>query len=113
MARRALVDTTAESFSSKFSTRMFSTRSGMSASASSSVIGAVPERPQALVHGLQQIVGLLFPQHDVGVANDAKQMGASNAHAGKELAEVQPNDVLEKRERLALVPGPTIVWESE
>ena len=101
MARRARVDTTADSSSSKFSTRMFRTRRRHVGLGLEQRDGSVPEIPQALVHGLQQIVGLLFPQHDVGVANDAEQMRASNAHAREELAEIQPDDVLEQRKRLA------------
>ena len=61
----------------------------------------MPQLPQALIDGLQQVVGLLFLQHDVGIANDAKQMGAVDVHAWKQLGRLQADDILEKRECLA------------
>ena len=90
------VDTTADSSSSKFSTRMFQHPQRHVGIGLEQRDRSVPELAQALIDGLQQIVGLLLPQHDVGVANDAEQMRAPNAHAREELAEIQPNDVLEQ-----------------
>ena len=112
MPRRARVDTTTESFSSKFSTRIFSTSRRHLRVGLEQRNRSVPERPQALIDGLQQVVGLLFQQHDVRIANDSKQVGALDTHARKQLRQVEPNDVLEKGECLAR-HGPTAPGESK
>ena len=62
---------------------------------------AVPQLAQALVDGLEQIVGLVFLNHHVGVADDAEDVRALDRRAREERLDVGADDVLEEHERRA------------
>ena len=59
---------------------------------------AVAQLLQAAVDGLEQVVGLVFLDHHVGVADDAEQVRAPDLGAGEQLLDVLLDDVLEERE---------------
>ena len=44
---------------------------------------AVPQLAQPLIDGLEQVVGLVFLDHHVGVADDAEDVRALDRRAGK------------------------------
>ena len=51
---------------------------------------AVAELAEAAVDGLEQVVGLVFLDHDVRVAHDAEQVRAADLRAGEQLLDVAP-----------------------
>ena len=63
--------------------------------------GAVTQLLQAAVDGLQQIVGFVLLNLEVGVADHAEQMRAFHLCARKELLHVRVNDVFEEDEGLS------------
>ena len=60
---------------------------------------AVAQLLEAAIHRLQQVVGLVFLDHHVGVADDAEEVRALDLRAGEELLDVAANDVFEEHER--------------
>ena len=56
-----------------------------------------PELAQPLIDRIEQIFSFLFLQDDVCFPNHAEEMSVDHIPAGKELHEVQANDVLEQR----------------
>ena len=78
---------------------MSRTRVGIAASTCS--IDSAPcrswRRPWSI--GLEQVVGLVLLDHDVGVADDAEEVRALHLRAGKQGLHVGADDVLEERER--------------
>ena len=88
------------SVTSKFSARMLSTRAGIVGVDLQQRDRAVPQLLQAAVDGLEQVVGLVLLDLEVGVANDAEQMRALHLRSGEELLHVRVDDVLEEDERL-------------
>ena len=66
---------------------------------------AVAELLEGAIDGFEQIVGAVLGHLHVAVANDPKQVRASDLDAGEQLAEVHPDDVLQKGERLARRAG--------
>ena len=93
-----VVRSTTSSVTSKFSTRMLSTRVGMSASTCSSEIAPRRSCLQAAIDALEQVVGLVFFDLEVGVADDAEQIRALDLRAREKLLDVGANDVLDEDE---------------
>ena len=60
---------------------------------------AVSNLPKPLVDRFEQIDRLFLLQDDVAFANHAEEVRIADLDARKELTEIQPNDVLEQRER--------------
>jgi hypothetical protein len=60
--------------------------------------GAPPQLLQAAVHALEQVVGFVFLDLEVGVADDAEQVRALDLRAGEELVDVGADHVLEEHE---------------
>ena len=60
---------------------------------------AVPELAQALVDGFEQVVGLVFLNHHVGVADDAEDMRALDRRAREQRLDVGADDVFDEHER--------------
>ena len=87
---RPRVDTTADSSSSKFSRGCSARAAGMSARprAARSARAAAPSGSDPPTPAGRRLSS--SRQHDVRVANDPEQMGASNAHAREQLAEIEP-----------------------
>ena len=78
-------------------------RFGIAASTCRSDGRAVPELLEAPIDRLEQIVGAVFLDLHVGVADDAEEVRARRRRGpGKRLAQIQPHDVLEKREGVAV-----------
>ena len=96
---------TTSSLTSKFSTRMLRTRVGMSASTCSSAIAPRRSCLQAAVDGLEQVVGLVLLDLEVGVADDAEQVRALDLRAGEQLLDVGADHVLEEDERRDRLAG--------
>ena len=62
---------------------------------------AVPELAQPLIDGLEEIVGLVFLNHHVGVADDAEDVRALDRRAGEQRLDVGAHDVFDEHERRA------------
>ena len=88
------------SVTSKFSARMLSTRAGIVGVDLQQRDRAVAELLQAAVDGLEQVVGLVLLDLEVGVANDAEQVRALHLRAREELLHVRVDDVFEEDEGL-------------
>ena len=73
---------------------------GIVASTCSSDGSAAPELLEAAIDRLQQVVGPVFLQLHVGIAEDAEQVRAGDVEAREELGEIHPHDVFEKDERV-------------
>ena len=60
---------------------------------------AISQLLEPAIHRLEQVVGLVFLDHHVGVANDAEEMRPLEMSAGEELLDVAANHVFEEYER--------------
>jgi hypothetical protein len=59
---------------------------------------AVAQLLQALVDGLEQVVGFILLDHHVGVADDAEEMRAADLRAREQLLDVVLDDIFEEGE---------------
>ncbi len=60
---------------------------------------AVPQLAQPLIDGFEQVVGLVFLDHHVGIADDAEDVRALDDRAREERLDVGAHDVLDEHER--------------
>ena len=67
--------------------------------------GAAAELLEAAVDALEQIVGLVFLDLEVGVADDPEEVRTLDLRAGEELVDVGADHVLEKHERVSARRG--------
>ena len=59
---------------------------------------AVPQLAQPLIDGFEKVVGLVFLDHHVGVADDAEHVRALDRRAREERLDVGAHDVLDEDE---------------
>ena len=93
---------------SKFSIRIFSTRRGIDGFDLQQRRRPEPQLPEAAVDRLEQVVGAVLLNLDVAVADDAEQVRVDDVDVREQLAEVDADDVFEKREgraRRSTAPG--------